>query len=280
MDVTRHATTAVPAALAAFLSGAIERLRTDPRIVGVAAAGSYATTAMDEFSDLDLLVAVEPDAFDAVLTERHGIAAALGPLLAAFTGEHVGEPRLLICLYAHDGPSGPVHVDLKFVALSDAAHRTDDPIVLWERDGRLTNTFLSRQAHAPAPDLQWIEDRFWVWIHYAAGKVGRGELFEAMDFLAFLRAQVLGPLVLMEANALPFGVRRVELAASARVRDLRTTVASYEPADCLRALLQAARLYRELGDVLHGSGLTRKVAAENEVTAYVQRLLSIASGVE
>jgi hypothetical protein len=91
---------------------------------------------------------------------------------------------------------------------------------------------------------------------------------------------VLGPLVLMEANALPFGVRRVELAASARVRDLRTTVASYEPADCLRALLQAARLYRELCDVLHGSGVTHKVAAEREVMAYVQRLLSIASGGE
>ena len=38
-------------------------------------------------------------------------AAGLGPLLACFTGEHVGEPRLLIALY---GPP-PVHVDLKFV---------------------------------------------------------------------------------------------------------------------------------------------------------------------
>jgi predicted nucleotidyltransferase len=276
--VTHHPAASVPAAHARFLRRAIEYLQGDPRVVGVAAAGSYATATMDEFSDLDLLIAVEPHAFDAVLTERHGIAGALGPLLAAFTGEHVGEPRLLICLYAHDGPSGPLHVDLKFVALSDAANRTDNPIVLWERESRLTDTFGSRQSRAPAPDLQWIEDRFWVWLHYGAAKVGRGELFEAMDFLAFLRAQVLGPLVLMEVNAMPFGVRRVELAASARIRELRNTVAAYAPADCLRALMEAARLYRTLCDVLHGSGVKRNLAAEREVMAYVQRLLSIASG--
>ena len=37
-----------------------------------------------------------------------------------------------------------------------------------------------------------------MWVHYAAAKVARGELFEALDFMAFLRGQVLGPLALME----------------------------------------------------------------------------------
>ncbi|MER7057532.1 MULTISPECIES: hypothetical protein [unclassified Streptomyces] len=34
------------------------------------------------------------------------------------------------------------------------------------------------------PDLQWIEDRFWIWVHYGATKLGRGELFEVNGFLA------------------------------------------------------------------------------------------------
>jgi hypothetical protein len=51
-------------------------------------------------------------------------------LLAAFSGEHVGEPRLLIALY------GPplLHVDIKVVALRDLADRVEDAHVLWDRE--------------------------------------------------------------------------------------------------------------------------------------------------
>ena len=44
---------------------------------------------------------------------RVQLAESLHLLLAAFTGEHVGEPRLLICLYR----SPLLHVDLKYVSL-------------------------------------------------------------------------------------------------------------------------------------------------------------------
>src|SRR4051794_5519980 len=89
----------------------VAELSRDPRIAGVAAGGSW-LTAMDEHSDLDLVVAVFREHEASVTAERMALAERCGPLLAAFTGEHVGEPRLLICLY------GPplLHVDLKFVA--------------------------------------------------------------------------------------------------------------------------------------------------------------------
>src|SRR5580765_7199848 len=90
---------AVPAVHADFLATALARLAADARLVGVAAGGSYAADALDEFSDLDLMIAIEPAAYETVLAERQMIAAGLGTLLVAFTGEHVGEPRLLICLY-------------------------------------------------------------------------------------------------------------------------------------------------------------------------------------
>ena len=76
-------TAAVPARHAEFLRHATDRLREDPRLVGLAAGGSYLTHTMDEYSDVDLVVAVEPDAYRAVLDERQAIAASLGPLLAA-----------------------------------------------------------------------------------------------------------------------------------------------------------------------------------------------------
>jgi hypothetical protein len=225
-----------------WLDRAIEVLAGDPRIAGLAAAGSYADDRMDAYSDIDLVIAVAPDAHDAVLAERPRIAAAIGPLVASFTGEHVGEPRLLICLY-----SPPLlHVDLKFVALPDAAVRVDDPVVLWERGAQLTEVLQQRQARYPAPDAQWIEDRFWVWIHYGATKIGRGELLEAHDFLSFLRARVLAPMALVQLGLRPSGVRRIEHVAPALAARLAATVATLEPSDILRAVHAAVALYREL----------------------------------
>jgi predicted nucleotidyltransferase len=146
----------VPAAHRRFLQNVIERLSTDARIVGVAAGGSYLTDSMDEFSDVDLVIAIEPSDYVAVLADRRSIAASLGHLLAAFTGEHVGEPRLLVCLY-----QGPLlDVDLKFVDLGDVANRVEDPAVLWEREGRLSQAIHEGRPEYPAPDPRWIEDRF------------------------------------------------------------------------------------------------------------------------
>src|SRR5678816_3323580 len=128
-----------------FLLRSIDRLNNDRRIVGVAAGGSFITNSMDEFSDLDLIIAVEPAHYDEINLERMKIAASLGKLLAAFTGEHVGEPRVLICLY--EAPL--LHVDLKFVSLDDVATRVEDPSVLWERDGRLSSALAQSKAEFP-----------------------------------------------------------------------------------------------------------------------------------
>jgi len=69
----------VPEPHAAFLKNAIDRLKQDERLVGIAVGESYASGAMDEFSDLDILIAVEPAAYESVLGERQAIARTLGP---------------------------------------------------------------------------------------------------------------------------------------------------------------------------------------------------------
>ncbi len=79
-------------------------LERDARIVGVAAGGSFLADAMDEFSDLDLVLATEPHAHEEVMLDRIRIAGTLGSLVAAFKGEHVGEPRCIICLYEDTPP--------------------------------------------------------------------------------------------------------------------------------------------------------------------------------
>jgi predicted nucleotidyltransferase len=257
----------VPEPHAAFLRSAVARLSEDPRLVGVAAGGSYLSRTMDEFSDLDLVITVEPNAYAAVRDDRHRIAQSLGHVLAAFTGEHVGEPRVLICLYGRP----LLHVDLKFVSLPEAGERVEDPAVLWERDGRLTAALKAGPARFPEPDLQWIEDRFWVWVHYGAAKIGRGELFEACDFLAFLRAQVLGPLSL-KLRARPSGVRRLEQRAPSLAEEMRTTFAAHDAQSCAVALGRAAEMYRRLRQALVAEPLSLRTEAEQAAMAYLREV--------
>ena len=49
------------------------------------------------------VVVVDPLYYDEIMAQRMAFAGTLGHLLQhAFTGEHVGEPRLLICLFARN----------------------------------------------------------------------------------------------------------------------------------------------------------------------------------
>ncbi|GIH21085.1 hypothetical protein [Rugosimonospora africana] len=140
----------------------LHRLRSsisaDERFIGLAAGGSLLAGTVDWYSDLDLLVVVDSAHHAAVMNARQQLARAWGKLLVAFTGEHVGEPRLLICLY--DDPI--LHVDLKFVTLDELKHRIEDPAVLWERGSAVSAVINRTQAETATLDAQWIEDRFWV----------------------------------------------------------------------------------------------------------------------
>ncbi len=249
-------------------------MREDARLAGVAAAGSFARAAVDAHSDLDLVIAVEPEHFDGVMRDRSAIAESLGPLLVAFTGEHVGAPRLLICLY------GPplLHVDLKFVPLPEAARRVDACVVLWERDARLSGVLATEEPAYPAPDLQWFEDRIWPWVHYLAGKIARGELFETLDGLGFMRARVLGPLLLQREGAQPNGVRRIETAVPGSVAALRATIADHDAASCVRALRATIALYRELRDTQADALLLRRDAAEAAACAFFDEVAADLEG--
>nr|WP_091665323.1 hypothetical protein [Massilia sp. PDC64] len=221
---------------------------------------------MDQFSDLDLIVMTEPGKQDEILHDRVAIARELGTYLTGFTGEHVGEPRVLITLYG----SPLLHVDLKFVSLADAHIRVEEPAVLWQRDERVSVALSQGRGVYPQPDIAWIDERFWVWMHYGALKIGRGEIFEAIDMINYVRSNVLGPLALRRVGARPQGVRRLETADPDFAAALRETIPSYAKGDCLRALYVSIDLYRQLR--ADYSNLKRNEAVEQAVLAYMQKI--------
>lgn len=232
----------LPQQHAAVLEKLTRSVAEDGRFLGLAAGGSLLSGHVDEYSDLDLVLVVSDAHHGAVMERRREIAASWGSLLAAFPGDHVGEPRLLICLYADP----LMHVDLKFVRLEELAARIEDPVVLWEADELLTRQLGASSAVPQAVDPQWIEDRFWTWIHYAATKLGRGELFEVIDFLTFLRGQALAPLALHLRGLTPRGVRRFEQHAPDLVPAFVGTTASHDAAECAAAVLCCVEVYRGL----------------------------------
>ena len=229
----------------AFVEHLTESVKQDGRFLGLSLSGSYSENRLDKYSDLDVVLAVRPEHLDEVMLQRQSFASALGPLVASFTGEHVGEPRLLICLYEGEPP---LHVDLKFVAPDEVAERVDQPTVVWEIDQSMSQCYASGDAHYPLPTLQWFEDRIWIWLHYGTAKVARGELFEAMEFLSYLRQSTLGPLALFVHGFEPSGVRKIEQKIPAFAQQLQSTLADYNQVSLFAALEQVCLLYRSLRD--------------------------------
>lgn len=249
-----------------FLNKAVEVIQKDDSIIGLAVGGSWLTNEVDEYSDLDLaLITKEKVSGDPAKMLHY--ASSFGKLLSGFTGEHVGEPRLLICLY--DDPL--LHVDIKFLTFPEFNFRVENPVILHDTDGQLKDVLSRTDAKYPFPGYQWIEDRFWIWIHYATLKIGRGELFEALDFLSFIRMVVLGPLLQVKNADTPRGVRKVKMnLAKEDLEQLKLTIAEYNTVSITAALEATIYLYRELRKALFSSEVNMQVKTELKSVDYLQ----------
>lgn len=251
-----------------FANNAKEILEPDNNVIGLALAGSWLTNEIDEFSDLDLILVTRQK----ISTDKNlmlDYAKRLGNFLSGFTGEHVGEPRVLICLY--DKPL--LHVDIKFVTLDEFHSRIETPILLLDKNRQLEKALSNSKARFPYPDYQWIEDRIWTWVHYCLLKVGRGEYLEAFDFMGFLRMIVFGPLLHIKNDHLPRGVRKVETELNSEdLAKLKLTIPTYDSQSILYSLRNAVSLYRELRTELFDNHVRLQNDTEKKVMNYFDEI--------
>ena len=230
-------TSALPHLHQSYIDRVAQAAQVDPRVEALLGGGSLVHGGFDEHSDLDFVLVVGDDDFPSAMAGRRAFAESIGGLVSAFTGEHVGEPRLLICLY------GPplIHVDLKWVTPGDLDWRIERPCVLWAQDMAAVTARLGKADISwPNQSAQWFEDRAWTWLHYGAVKMQRGELFEAVGMLGDFRSMVLGPMLARRAGALQRGVRRIERFENGI---LRSTIANLDRQDIARALVASLELY-------------------------------------
>lgn len=251
-----------------FANKAKTILESDNNVIGLAVAGSWLANELDEFSDLDLIL-VTNQKISGNKNLMLDYAKRLGNFLSGFTGEHVGEPRVLICLF--DNPL--LHVDIKFVTLEEFHTRIETPTIILDKNGELERAINNSQAKFPSPDYQWIEDRFWTWIHYALLKIGRGEYLEAFDFFGFLRMVVFGPLLHIKNDNLPRGVRKVETELNGYDLDrLKLTIPNYNRQSLLGSLKNAVLLYRELRTELYDNKVQLQSDTEKKVMIYFDEI--------
>jgi len=251
-----------------FARQATDILKDDKSVIGLAVAGSWLTNEIDEFSDLDLILVTE-EKIAGDKSKMLTYARRLGELLTGFTGEHVGEPRLLICLY--DNPL--LHVDIKFLTTEELHPRIENPVILFDRNGRLQKAITSSTAKFPYPDYQWIEDRFWTWIHYVLLKTGRGEYIEAFDSFSILRGLILGPLLHIKNGNLPRGVRKAESQLSpSDLEHLKSTIPAYDKKALLTSLENVVILYHSLRKTLFPADIVLQKQTEEKVMLYFDNM--------
>jgi hypothetical protein len=176
-------------------------------------------------------------------------------VVALFVAEHLGIPTLTIVLY-----DDLVHVDFDVIAVDRAAEHNQalPAVVLWERDP-ISAALPGRYESDVAVDARWMEARIWTWSWYIQSKVLRGELYEALDGLQYVRDQVLFRLLALGRGDRPSGGRRAEVAVGAHADAFaRTVPIALERSAVMEALRAEMDLYRRLADPLlaqHGVDL-------------------------
>ena len=70
-----------------FAKSAVEKIKTDPQVLGLAAGGSYITNELDEFSDLDLVLVTKISGQKEKMREY---ASKMGQFIDGFTGNMLG----------------------------------------------------------------------------------------------------------------------------------------------------------------------------------------------
>ncbi|MBA2367232.1 MAG: nucleotidyltransferase domain-containing protein [Actinobacteria bacterium] len=251
----------------AKLEAASEFTRTMPGVIGLVVSGSLATGTADAYSDLDLKIVTRDELHGEAAKHRDGLIDACGVPVARFTAEHVGHPGMLIVLY-----NDLVHIDFYLVRLGELSAKNGGLAswVTWSEEDDIP-VALSGPADATSVDLTWIEARMWTWVWYTHSKILRGELYEALDALQYLRGNVLFALLAETSGVRPYGSRRAEQHVGELGPVFARTVPAFEHDRVMDALRATVELYLKLADpLLEQRGVEKDEDARAVVLAKLQ----------
>lgn len=149
-----------------------DALEADPRVTAVWLSGSFGRNVEDAWSDLDLYIAVDDDAFAAFLDERDQFYRRIGdPLLIQreMPSNAQGRSRFQLVIY-----SGPLEVDWTIGPASDATRPLETKLVFARRPIPIVipRSLSTTERREQANDSLIF---FWVMAPIAIKYAGRGE---------------------------------------------------------------------------------------------------------
>jgi len=219
----------------------------DQGVLGMLIGGSFAAGDADNYSDLDIQLVVRDGQVEKFVPKLRAMADEVGPVVAAFFAEHIGLPHMLIVLY-----EDLVHADFEPIQISEIGSRNAGlaTYLLWERDHGLSAALGAKYEEDQSTELAWLEDRIWTWSWYVQTKILRGELYEAIGGLQYIRDRVLFRLLAMHREERPSSARRAESRVGPWTEKFAATVPRLTQESTMNALKSSIHLYVELSDPL------------------------------
>jgi len=256
-----------------FVEKTTATLISDKRLLGLAIGGSWMSGELDEFSDLDFYVLLSESALHLSLEDKRSIIAPLGKLLGCYHNGH--DARVIVSLY--ETALQPLHVDWKWISLQEFEIRVENPNILFEREGLLSQTIALYPSRGyQNPEIEKEEIRFWTWMHYVLGKIGRGEIIEAFDYLCEVRSILIGPLLLYKNKMVARRMRHAEQLPAADLAMLQKTIpTSCTAICCFEATIHTIVLFKELRQVLFLDYSKHNIDAEGACLRYAEHIKTI-----
>jgi predicted nucleotidyltransferase len=221
----------------------------DARVVAALLVGSYARGAADAYSDLDLYLLAEDDAYDDLLAGREAFVRRLGePVFLEDFGSAVSLYSIL-----SDGIEG----ELEFGRESELSHVFSGACRVLLDKKRITAGMPIPWHEAAQPQLKQMETLrrqvcwFWHDLSHFMTAIGRGQLWWASGQLEALRLYCVNLARLRQNFSDPEvgaeGYFKVEQALPVeQLSPLQATFCPQKPGAMLRAALLIVRFYREL----------------------------------
>lgn len=200
------------AARDALLGRILERARADERVLAVLDYGSTSEGRGDAWSDIDLALAIRPDAWDAFTEGWRVWLDACGPVLLGFVS-FVGHPWAVIGTDA-----APVRVDLHLYGgppdedLAAAlpswpnAPVSTEAMLLFDREGSLAEPVAALVGRSLAPEnvaatFERVAGHFWYYVHRTWSKLNRDSSWDVRWNLTCILTGNLCALLRLESGA-------------------------------------------------------------------------------